>query len=471
MVLQILVFGNYETVVTFAEHEVESQKLTRESDCFLTEVCCSKFATPLPVPKNISKEQAEKWEILNAKINVAIDNHLRDIRPSSKNFRYTIDIIKRDAKTFINAFSNLLNKRTTTFKENIFDAKKHLDISYEDAVILHSLFNGENAILDNLDMDTLNGLYITLNKFCENLIRDPNSHLLKNSYYRLYLADALLNSKQNYQAIYYSMAGIRPRNTAYGHSVCDIGIVKTSKVLINEYSKRHEFNDDPFTFDKNDSFLIDQGGGNFISFTPMNNNISQQQNEDIVDAVNSKYTDEETSTFKIASFFKNNVNRLTIPTFVHSTNKVKKSPIEMLRTLYQILTSRLKKTKLLMSPKSFEEINSYKPFVQFARKLKELCNEKKDSIKVDSLEENINRDSIQAIFDNPINFYLTEIDGASCIENQKVLLENVMLALSNHEVYVNAVNEMLYMDKLNKRKIFRNFFKSPLENHDLEEEK
>lgn len=117
------------------------------------------------------------------------------------------------------------------------------------------------------------------------------------------------------------------------------------------------------------------------------------------------------------------------------------------------------------------EIVNAKPFVQFARHLKNACNNKKDTIKIQSLSENINKDSIEAIFDDVVNFYLTEIDDAPSIENQKVLLENVMICLSTHEVYTNAVNQKLYRDSLNKRKIFKNLFKSSLENPDLEEEK
>lgn len=103
--------------------------------------------------------------------------------------------------------------------------------------------------------------------------------------------------------------------------------------------------------------------------------------------------------------------------------------------------------------------------------MKDACNNKKDTIKIQSLSENINKDSIEAIFDDVVNFYLTEIDDASSIENQKILLENVMLCLSTHEVYINAVNEKLYRNNLNKRKIFKNLFKSSFESPDLEEEK
>lgn len=343
--------GNYEKIFTLAEHSVQVQKMSRKQDPFLKNSNASKNFSPLPTPKNVSSEQQEKWETLNAKINVAIDNHLRDIRPS-KSFQYDIDIIKRDIKTFIDALGNLLSSKSQKSYEETDKTQNQLNLSYEEAITLHSLFQGNDVNLEVLDESTLNHIYSNLNLFCKSLIREPHSNLLKKSYFKLYLADALLDSKQNYQAIYYSMSGIRPRNTAYGHSICDVGIEKTSDVLIDEYSKKHEFNNEPFTFDKNDSFLIDQGGGNFISFIPMDKAIKEDENQEIVQNVNSHYTDDKTSTFKISTAVKNNVNKISIPLFVNSSNEAKKSVIETIRTIYQIISNRLRKNKLIMSART-----------------------------------------------------------------------------------------------------------------------
>lgn len=343
--------GNYEKIFTLAEHSVQVQKMSRKQDPFLTNADASKNFSPLPTPKNVSSKQQEKWETLNAKINVAIDNHLRDIRPS-KSFQYNVDIIKRDVKTFIDALGNLLSSKSKESFEEVNKNQNQLDLSYEEVIIIHSLFQGNDIDLKALDENTLNHIYYNLDLFCKSLIREPHSDLLKKSYFKLYLADALLNSNQNYQATYYSMSGIRPRNTAYGHSICDIGIAKTSNVLIAEYSKKHKFNNEPFTFDKGDSFLIDQGGGNFISFTPMDKAIKEDENQEIVQNVNSHYTDDKTSTFKISTAVKNNVNKISIPLFVNSSNEAKKSVIETIRTIYQIISNRLRKNKLIMSAKT-----------------------------------------------------------------------------------------------------------------------
>lgn len=343
--------GNYEKIFSLAEHSVQVQKMNRKQDPFLANANVSRNFSSLPIPKDISSDQQEKWETLNIKINVAIDNHLRDIRPS-KSFQYDIDIIKRDVKTFIDALGNLLCSKSRKSFEEVNKKQNKLNISYEETVIMHSLFQGDTVNLESLDENTLNNIYSNLNSFCKSLIREPHSDLLKKSYFKLYLADALLNSNQSYQVTYYSMSGIRPRNTAYGHSVCDIGIAKTSKVLIDEYSKKHKFNDEPFTFDKADSFLIDQGGGNFISFIPMDKAIKDEENEKIVQNVNSHYTDDKISTFKISTATKNNVNKMSIPLFVNSSNETKKSFIEIIRTLYQIISNRLRKNKLLMEART-----------------------------------------------------------------------------------------------------------------------
>lgn len=473
--------GDFEKIVTLAEYQVELQKHNRKNDTFLAEANTSKSFVSLPMPKNISKEQQKKWEILNTKINVAVDNHLRDIRPSSKRFQYTLDVIKADAKTFSLALIDLLSKSSRGVKCNDTKDKKRLEYSYEEALTINSLFHGKDVDLEAFSEDSLNHLNSTLNTLGESLIRDPHSNLLTKSYYKLYSADALLNSNQNYQATYYSMSGIRPRNTAYGHAICDIGIVKTSKILIDECSKKHEFNNKQFTFDKHDSFLIDQGGGNFIFFTPMDNCMSKNEVQEIVDAVNSHYTDAEDSTFKIAASTKDNVNKITIPFFVHSMDNVENSRIEAIRTLYQILKNKFRKTKFLMSSRSSQQINNDKPFVQFARYLKEECDRHKDPLKIQSLEGTINKDSIEVNFEDCIQYYLNEIDSvtslddATSIANKKMLLDNIMLALSNHEVYINAVNEKLLGEKLNKRKIFSNVFKVFSKNNEpkdeLEEEK
>lgn len=468
--------GDFEKIMTLAEHSVDIQKRNRKNDSFLTEANTSKGFVSLPIPQNISKEQQKKWEVLNTKINTAVDNHLRDIRPSSKKFQYTVDIIKADVKTFTLAIMNLLSKESRDINTNNKNEKKELQIPYEEALAINSLLNGENINLEEFSEDSLIHLDSTINTFCESLIRAPHSNLLSKSYYTIYLADALLNSNQNYQATYYSMSGIRPRNTAYGHMISDIGITDTSKILIDEYSKKRKFNDKQFTFDKQDSFLIDQGGGNILSLVPMNNGMSQNEVQEIVDTVNSKHTDNRESTFKIVALTKDNVNKITIPVYVHSMEGIQSSPLETIRSIFQLLKSRFRRTKYLMSSRTNKEINNDKPFVKFARKLKEECNSIKDPLKVQALEGNINKDSIEAIFEDCIQYYLNEIDDASSlddatsIKSKKLLLDNILLSLANHEVYINAVNKKLFNQKMNDRKIFKGFSKSESSNEELEKE-
>lgn len=442
--------GNIEKMLCLAEHQVEVQKNKRDKN----NISKTEFFAKLPIPTGITEEQQEKWQTLNTKINIATDNHLSDLRPSSNVFEYKLSHIKTDALAFISSFRNLLEKKDRqNIEDNYSDvATKNTNISPEDAKLIHALFQG-NIALENLDDKELEKANNVLTNFGENLIIDKKTGLFNKSYYKLFLADELAKSNQDYQAICYSMVGIRPRNTAYGHSLTDNNIDKTATILTENFKKCREINNMPFSFNKNDVFFVNTGGGNFTAYIPSNQAISKKENKQIEDAVNSNYTDELDSTLKIAIASKKHVNKFTIPFLVNHMNNVPNNPAEWIRTIFQVVKNKSNK-KLALKSAPFE-MQMHKPFVQLARKLEDICNDNKDNLKIESLSSVTNEKSIEAVANDCIDYYLSEIEDADSIDNKKFLLENVMLSLASQEAYFNDMTKKTYEKNRDERKVLK----------------
>ena len=446
---------NVEKLIAITEHKVDIvKKESRKNDTFLEKAQAAEGFIDLPIPQNISEEQKQKWEVLNAKINIAIDNHLRDLRPSSNKFEYKIPNIKADISQFLTSFRNLLeqDKELQPKIKQSEPEKKGIEITPETAYIMHSLFT-DSITPETLSTQQLQDVQNALNTFGKNLICNSHSGLFNKPYYKLFLADKLLDSKQNYQSICFSMSGIRPSNTAYGHSITDSRMNRTIPFLIEAFQKECSFNNEPFTFDKNDSFFVDQGGGNYLAYIPNNKALKKSSIEHVVQDVNSHFTEGKDSTLKIAAASKRNVNRFTIPFFVNSMNNVRNSPIEFSRTLFQVLKNG-STNKLSIDGAPFEQIAN-KPFVKFAHKLKEICNDNKDSLKMESLSGITNQKSIESVINDLASYYLNEIENPEDIKTKKLLSENVILALSNHEAYINNLNKQLYDERREDRKILK----------------
>lgn len=444
---------NIDSVILEAEKQVEEQKQKRrKKDSFLREAKNSDSFVELTIPQDISEEQKNKWELLNNKINTAVDNHLRDIRPSSSIFEYNINNIKPDMKSIVFSIGNLIsNSAKVENKEDEQQEKSELLLSDENAPIIHALFRGEKIDLSQYEDTRLDEIYQELENIGESFVRNKHSGLLSKSYFKIFLADELLKSKQNYQAIYFSLIGIRPSNTAVGHTATDKKIAKTIIPFIKDINEITEFNDKPFTFDKEDTFFIDQDGGNYVIFIPMDRALDNEKMEKIVKKVNSRYKDSLNTSFQMSYAYKNNVNKNMIAMYVNSIDEIKNTPLEILRTMYQTIKEKNNNSSDKKLP---YRIYDGKPFVKFARRLKQTCNSKKDSIKMDCLSGKINQKALEANFSDCINYYLTELEGAYTNKMQKVLLENIMVALANHEVYINAMTKKNFQNKIESRKTF-----------------
>ncbi len=394
---------------------------------------------------------------------------MRDIRPSNVRFQYESDHIKRDLKSFGSAFLDLFYNfskeqeneseidSNTEHNDKNTDAHSEMDscLTPESASIIHKLFTNKNVNLNDLSTEELNNVKKSLDNLDMNLIRNKHSGLLGKSYYKLFLADKLLKSKQNYQVIYFSISGIRPSNTAYGYNITDNKIEKTSKLLVNAFSKNRMFNNEPFSFSKNDIFFIDQGGGNFIAILPMKKCLKPEEIEQIVNEVNSQCTEDIDSSFKIASATKNNVNKKTIPLYTNSMAGNPSNLIEWFRIMRLIIKNHRKRNALLAESNMPSNMYNEKPFVQLAKRLKEDCNNNKDELKVNNLDKAICKNSIKSIAKDCVSYYYSEIENPYLLANRKLFLDNVILALANHESYVNSLNQKILKKKLDERLIFR----------------
>lgn len=170
--------GNLEQLIAVAEHQVNYQKYkNRKKDTFLTQATNSKVFVELPIPDNISEEQQEKWETLNTLINILVDNHLRDIRPSGNDFKYNVEHLQKDAKTFLSAFGNLLESTAKKDTTSNLSAKEDIPMTHESALMIHSLFQGKEVDLNSLNEGQLSELDAHLEGLCENLIRDKHSRI------------------------------------------------------------------------------------------------------------------------------------------------------------------------------------------------------------------------------------------------------------------------------------------------------
>lgn len=458
--------GTAKELIKIAEQKVNEQKnKNRDKDIFFKQASNSGQFIDLSIPEEIDENQKEKWKNLNKKINMLIDNHLRDIRPSNIRFQYKPEHIRKDLKSFGTAFLDLFYNAVYNKKELIntdkedkndtnFASNSH--VSCKSASIIHSLFNNEDVNLNDLTDEELIDIKSSLDKLSKNLIRNKHSGLLGKSYYKIFLADKLLKAKQSYQAIYFSASGIRPSNTAYGHTHTDEKIAKTSDLLVKTFSKYRIFNNEPFTFNNTDTFLIDQNGGNFIALIPNKQRLTFKEIDEIVNEINSHCTNDKNCTLKIASATKNNVNRIMIPFFINSMPGNQSNFLEWLRTIKLVIKNRTKHTYLLGEPRIYSDICNKKPFVQLARRLKEDCNNNKDPIKEENLDKLISSDSIKAIAKDCISYYYNEIDDPSSLDNRKLFIDNVILALANHESYVNSVNQKTLQKKLDDRSLFKN---------------
>lgn len=289
-----------------------------------------------PNSSNISNDN--NWNTLNSLINNCMKEHLRDIRLSS-DFVFNPDLIKQEAFSIVSILgrlieTNLSEKSKSSLididfeeEDSQYTLKKDIVMTpYHNSIIL-DLFNSVSNIDTLLSIASDNSLSSICNNISElsdSLIRDPYSGLLSKSYLKLFLTDKLCNTSSNYQAIYFSAMGIRPSNSAYDHTYTDMRISKTAHTIIKHFGNRVNFNNQGFSFNKSDSFLIDQGGGNYLALIPSQYTLDKRTVFDIVSSINADVNPNKTnSIFPISFSIDDNIDMNNKETFMKSISNLK----------------------------------------------------------------------------------------------------------------------------------------------------
>lgn len=412
--------GHVKDLEKITDANVEAQKHQRDNFTLKTDSHSEEFL-PLSIPDTNNLESKNSWIVLNNLIDTAVDNHLSDTRPSD-NREYTTEDIKNESFMLVNAFNNMLkNYNTETYdyepvSYNLPDGYSLSDIPsiFKNPKICNlvhdTVLNKSNLNSENLSEEDLTNLDLAFNELVNTVLtKDSLSGLLNKASLKYDLSDKLVKSKSNYQAIFFSISGIKCSNTACGHDFTDMRIKETSKLLIDALNKKSSYNNDAFSFNESDNFLLDRGGGNFLALISDENNISKDDISSIVSDINSRYNPNDiSSSFLVSAASSDDYMENGI---------IKKGSVKEL----------------------FDSIKT----------LKNECNKNKDSLKKISICDITNLTAFEHRISNPIKFYFENISLSSeeDIANQKMFLSNLFTSLINNEYYHNKY------EKINKKDI------------------
>lgn len=252
------------------------------------------------------------WNALNLLIQNAMENHLKDLRPSA-DYTFKDKDIKDNAFYIVSVASRLLEDKEDDVicldfdkEDEHFFTDTGLEVVEIDPITvkqIHTLYTSNDNILETLDEETISRLHGYISALHDELIRDPHSGLFNNAYFKNYLMPEICNSPNNYAAICFSDVAIRASNTSYGHNYSDMRVRKTvHKEIIEKFIKQFSFNNDSFSFDENDIFLIDQGGGNYLSFIPQEQFSSKKEIFNMVSSMNADVDINKTNSPFLVSF-------------------------------------------------------------------------------------------------------------------------------------------------------------------------
>lgn len=356
------------------------------------------------LPFNIKKEkmsdsELSSWEHLNTSIDSATYNFLKNIR-ASESFDFKPSEPRNTATSMLNALNDLINKNIDNpnldvgnnyENENLSEYSKQIVTNPKVALLIHKLVKDENVNIDSLSDEALQDLLITMRTLLNELIKDASSNLLSEPYFRLYLADKISVLNKPIQGVYFTSSGIKLSNTAYSHKHTDQRLKLTSKNLINAFSKIRDYNNYPFSNSINNTYLLSQGGGNFLALIPQENAITKEELDNILNEVNS---------------------------FVDMNNPC--SPF-------------------LMAGASFDNMKkiSTQKLLSEVEKLKKEANLKKDPLKKKLFYSSDFEICFKKSFDSCITEYLDNITDAQNIKNKTLFINTLFNSLLNHCVYHN----------------------------------
>lgn len=379
------------------EHLTESQ-VSRKKNCRNPKTFASNLPSndslPLQIPSNTDEIEAKKWEILNSYINMSVENHLADIRPSKK-FTYNIEDFKNEVFYLVDSLRDYLEnniKKGKTGQSNTLDN----DISDENVIpatkktitLVHSLLTSTNFSYDDISQEDLLKMQNFMEKLLNTLITNKNNTLFNKGYLKNYLSEEISKSKTDFQTIFISTSGIKLSNTAFGHHFTDMRIDKTTSIIQEILSKNYNFNDKAFSFSPNDSHFIDYGGGNYLLLIPKDKSMSQEELDQILQDINNHYDSQNPeSSFQVSG---------------------------------------------MMSEYSFA--NNQQSLIKFLRSFKELSDTRKDELKKDSFISITQKKAFENSISKPIEFYIQNIpDAKNDISKKKTLISNFFTSLVNQE--------------------------------------
>lgn len=382
--------ADIRTLEYITEQDVSSQKHLRNLD-------------------EINKNEKDPWKTLASLINTSIENHLSDIRPSDQ-FIYEIDDYKKEMFYMIDTFINRLEydiSMANINTNNVSDDLNTLDHPEENEnnkpSETHSIFADSKLVsfvhsfltnkleLDQLNEESLPKMFDFMNTLLNNLTLNKDSKLLNKSYLKQHLAEQICKNKANFQAVFLSMSGIKPNNSAFGHHATDEKMLKTTNILKGLFYKNRTFNNEAFTFSNEDSYFIDYGGGNFLILLSEKQKMTQKELDDKLATINNLYDPQNpNSSLQVAGFIQEYIRNDDISTFIKSI-----------------------------------------------RILKEQCNCKKDPLKKEAFTSIAQKISFEKSIEKPIKYYLNNIPNSNDINNKKKFIHMIFESLLNKEANYN----------------------------------
>lgn len=267
--------------------------------------------------------------------------------------------------------------------------------------LIHSIISGDKLI-DNFDKYSdldLQSLITTLNATLEQLVRD-NTGLLNKQYFRLFLAEKIINSDTEYSASYISVPGLKLSNFAYDHTFSDNRLNKTNDILCQEAKNGLNFNDSAFDSSDNNVFFLSQGGGNYLCLYPREmSNVIKPKINSIVDKVNASVNIKDpNSGFQLSSYS------------LHDNQTIPKT--------------------------------STTDAIKYIRALKEEANFQKVPLKKQLFKSADAYFAFKKAMDNCVNYYLENIPNAEKSTTKMVqFIRNVYTSFLNQEVLHNETRE------------------------------
>lgn len=264
----------------------------------------------------LNNYSSEVWKILNQKIYSAVRNHIADLR-FSDSFNYSIDDYKKETVYMIGELGKSLEEQCSQKKYK--DSSEYSSpISHKNAALIHKLaFEKCTTVLENLSDNELNSLLASSETLSDLLIRNPLTHLYNKEYLNEFLLDNIIKSSSNYQVIFVSSSGVKVSNTAYGHDCTDSRLKKSGSTLKNKFNNLVNIENENFAFKNNSNFLIDLGGGNYISFIESSNCIDVNKISDFINKNNF-----ENDNLKFAFSYANCISKKTKEDLQKNINKL-----------------------------------------------------------------------------------------------------------------------------------------------------